>query len=267
MTEIALIAVALIAVAAAVVLSVLLVRTRRELAALQREAETSATQRLLSGGREAVRTVWNTADLVRKKGFGAMVRTSIEDLASWAEVERPDLARLTPDGTVVIFFSDIEGSTALNEQLGDRAWVRLLERHDKLIRRSIKNQQGHVIKTQGDGFMVAFADAGQAVLAAMDIQKELGEASWARRHDVRVRIGIHMGKSVRRGDDLFGRNVALAARVADQAHGGETLVTRRVRNGIGDDTKVRFSDPREVELKGFDTAHAVYPAAPAPEAD
>jgi len=53
---------------------------------------------LLSGGREAVKTVWQTASIVRKEGFGAAVRSSIEDLADWAEVERPDLARVTPDG-------------------------------------------------------------------------------------------------------------------------------------------------------------------------
>ena len=88
---------------------------------------------LLSGGREAVKTVWHTANMVRKEGFGAAVRSSIEDLADWAEVERPDLARVTADGKVAILFSDIEESTALNERLGDRAWVKLIGEHDKLV--------------------------------------------------------------------------------------------------------------------------------------
>ena len=83
---------------------------------------------LLSGGREAVKTVWQTANRVRQEGFGAAMRSSIEDLADWAEVERPDLARVTPDGRVVILFSDIEESTALNERIGDRAWVKLMAR-------------------------------------------------------------------------------------------------------------------------------------------
>ena len=80
----------------------------------------------MSGGREAVKTVWQTANILRKEGFGAAVRSSIEDLADWAEVERPDLARLAPNGRVAILFSDIEESTALNERIGDRAWVRLI---------------------------------------------------------------------------------------------------------------------------------------------
>jgi adenylate cyclase len=53
-----------------------------------------------------------------KKGIGATVRNSIEDLAGWAQVERPDLAKLTADGHVVIVFSDIEGSTEQNEAPG-----------------------------------------------------------------------------------------------------------------------------------------------------
>ena len=57
---------------------------------------------LLSGGREAVKSVWQTANILRTDGLGAVVRSSIEDLADWAEVERPDLARLAPSGRVVI---------------------------------------------------------------------------------------------------------------------------------------------------------------------
>src|SRR6202171_3250273 len=108
---------------ALIAVSVLLARSRREKTAPRRRVDTRNL--LLSGGREAVKTVWQTANLVRKEGFGAAVRTSIEDLADWAEVERPDLARLAPNGKVAILFSDIEESTALNERIGDRAWGRL----------------------------------------------------------------------------------------------------------------------------------------------
>ncbi|EUA11197.1 adenylate and Guanylate cyclase catalytic domain protein [Mycobacterium kansasii 732] len=177
---------------------------------------------MLSGGREAVKTVWQTANLVRKEGFGAAVRSSIEELADWAEVERPDLARVTPDGRVVILFSDIEESTALNERIGDRAWVKLIAAHDKMIHELVERRSGHVVKSQGDGFMVAFARAEQALRCAIDIQDALHrEAKRKRRNGIRVRIGIHMGRSVRRGDDLFGRNVAMAARVAGQAAGAK----------------------------------------------
>ena len=130
----ALAGVAAVEAGALVVLWRLLARSRQEAEELRQRNDTR--QRLLSSGREAVKTVWNTANIMRKEGFGAAVRSSIEDLADWAEVERPDLARVTRDGRVVIMFSDIEESTALNERIGDRAWVRLIGSHDKLVHRT-----------------------------------------------------------------------------------------------------------------------------------
>ena len=230
------------------------VRHRRELEVLRRRVDTR--NMLLSGGREAVKQVWQTANILRKDGFGAAVRSSIEDLADWAEVERPDLARLAPNGKVAIVFSDIEESTALNERIGDRAWVRLIGSHDKLVRKHVKKHSGHVVKSQGDGFMIAFAQPEQAVQCSIDLQRSLR----VRPNGIRVRMGIHMGKSVRRGDDLFGRNVAMAARVAAQADGGEILVSEVVRDALSDED-IAFDDGREVALKGFSGSHRLYAVA------
>jgi class 3 adenylate cyclase len=221
-------------------------------AELRRKVDTRAN--LLSGGREAVKSVWQTANILRKEGFGAAVRSNIEELADWAEVERPDLARLAPNGRVAILFSDIEESTALNERIGDRAWVRLIERHDRMVSRHVKRHAGHVVKSQGDGFMIAFAQPEEAARCGIDVQRELGK----RPDGIRVRIGIHVGKSVRRGDDLFGRNVAMAARVAAAADGGEVLVSEPVRDAIGDGNGIAFDDGRDVELKGFTGTYRLY---------
>jgi adenylate cyclase len=234
---------------------VIYTRQKRELDELRRRLDTRNT--LLSGGREAVKQVWQTANILRKDGLGAAVRSSIEDLADWAEVERPDLARLAPNGKVTIVFSDIEESTALNERIGDRAWVRLIGSHDKLVRRHVKNHSGHVVKSQGDGFMIAFAQPEQAVRCSVDVQHSLRR----RPNGIRVRIGIHTGKSVRRGDDLFGRNVAMAARVAAQADGGQTLVSEVVRDAVSDHDDIAFDEGREVELKGFSGSHRLYAVA------
>jgi class 3 adenylate cyclase len=242
----------------------LLNRTRQELEELRQR--TDPGKRLLSGSREAIKTVWNTANRVRKEGFGAAMRSSIEDLADWAEVERPDLARVTPDGRVVILFSDIEESTALNERIGDRAFVKLIGAHDKLVHHVVQRQSGHVVKSQGDGFMVAFARAEQAVRCSIELQDSLLKDAKRKRHEkIRVRIGIHMGRSVRRGDDLFGRNVAMAARVAGQAVGGQTLVSEPVRDAIDDSADcddISFDDGREVELKGFSGTYRLFGVAP-----
>jgi adenylate cyclase len=248
-----------------VALAVLLIVGRHKLKGARRELERSRQdkrRRRRSRGLApvAIRTVWQTADSLISKGFGATVRNSIEDLAGWARVERPDLARLTADGQVVIVFSDIEGSTELNDALGDREWVKLLEQHNKLFYKHVDEHGGHVVKTQGDGFMIAFADSGQAVRCSVGVQQAL-EDDPARWDDIRVRMGVHMGTSVRRGDDLFGRNVAMAARVAGLACGGEILVSEPVHDAVGGLAGIEFGAPREVELKGLQGTHTVYAVA------
>ena len=246
---------AIVAAAEAVALGVLWIgytRQREELDEARRRLDTK--NMLFSGGREAVKQVWQTANILRKDGLGAAVRSSIEDLADWAEVERPDLARLSPSGKMVILFSDIEDSTALNERIGDRAFVRLLGRHDKMLRRHVQKHSGYVVKSQGDGFMVAFAQPEEAVRCGMDVQRSLRKPP----NGIRVRIGIHMGKSVRRGDDLFGRNVAMAARVANEANGGEVLVSEVVCNALADAEDIVFDDGRDAQLKGFNGSHRLY---------
>lgn len=251
---------------ALIVLWRLLVRSEQELDELRQR--TDARNQLLSGGREAVKRVWNTANLMRKEGFGAVVRTSIEELADWAEVERPDLARVTPDGRVVILFSDIEESTALNERIGDRAWVKLISSHDKLVSDLVRRRSGHVVKSQGDGFMIAFARAEEAVRCGIDLQQALRRQANRKRHEeIRVRIGIHMGRSVRRGDDLFGRNVAMAARVAAQALGGQILVSQPVRDALSDSDGIRFDDGRNVELKGFSGTYRLFAVESPPDSE
>ncbi|KUI47459.1 cyclase [Mycobacterium sp. GA-1199] len=248
----------MLAVAEGVALAVVWIRytrQREELDEIRRRLDTK--NMLLSGGREAVKQVWQTANILRKDGFGAAVRSSIEDLADWAEVERPDLARLAPSGKMVILFSDIEDSTALNERIGDRAFVRLLGRHDKMVRRHVNKHSGYVVKSQGDGFMVAFAQPEDAVRCSMDVQRSLRRPP----NGIRVRMGIHMGKSVRRGDDLFGRNVAMAARVANEADGGEVLVSEVVRDALADVEDIEFDDGRDAELKGFSGSHRLYAVA------
>lgn len=259
--QIAAYALAVVVIGEAIALMVLTLRlraAREQVDELRRRVDTRNL--LLSGGTRAVKTVWQTANILRRDGFGAAVRSSIEDLADWAEVERPDLARLAPNGRVAIMFSDIEESTALNERIGDRAWVRLIGKHDKAVRRYVDRHDGYVVKSQGDGFMVAFAQPEQAVRCSVDIQRSLQK----RPNGIRVRIGIHVGKSVLRGDDLFGRNVAMAARVAGQADGGQILVSEVVRdaiNGLVDCADIAFDGGREAELKGFNGSHTLYAVA------
>jgi adenylate cyclase len=232
---------------------------RGEVARLSTPPE-KGPRRLVPTGREVVKGVWETATLVREKGFGIALRSSIEDLAGWAEVERPDLVRLAgPEGTLSILFSDIEGSTALNESLGDRQWVRLLARHDRTVRARVERYDGHVVKTQGDGFMVAFPDPERAVRCAVSVQRAFERGSRDGKPDLRVRIGIHHGDVVHRENDIFGRHVAQAARVAAQAGGGEILVSETVAAALAPYDDLVLEPSRTVELKGLTGAHEVTP--------
>ena len=220
----------------AVILSLWLVgrRTQRRLSAELEEARTPQAprrtpRRLVPTPDEAVKAVWETVERVRDKGLGGAIRSSIDDLAGWAQVERPALRQLAgPDGSVAILFSDIEGSTQLNERLGDREWVRLLASHDAAVRSAIERHHGQVVKTQGDGFMAAFGSSERAVRSAIAIQRAFGRGQRKGDTTVLVRIGIHHGDVVHRDNDIFGRNVAQAARVAALAEGGEILVSQAV---------------------------------------
>lgn len=200
----------------------------------------------------AVKAVWETAALVRDKGVSAALRNSINEVAGWAEVERPVLVELAGvDGCVAILFSDIEGSTALNERLGDRSWNALLKQHEKIVTRHVARQHGHVVKNQGDGYMIAFAEAEQAARCAIGIERALAKPTVRPRTE--VRMGIHYGSVVHRDNDIFGRNVAMAARVAGLADGGEVLISGAVVEALAefDDLDLRVTDVREVELRGL----------------
>jgi adenylate cyclase len=240
--------IALLAVTA--VLAVLLVVTTTRLRVARRDIEDLRSgvprRRLVPRPEDAVRTVVGTAMKVRDHGLSGALRSSIDDLALWADVERPDLARMAAaDGTVTILFSDIEGSTELNHRLGDQGWVRLLGRHDRIIEKAVAAHSGHVIKTQGDGFMVAFAEASEAVGAACDVQRRLAG------------LRPHRGSAVHRDGDLFGRNVAYAARVAAQAEGGEVLVSDTVLAALAEDDH-RVLESREAVLKGVPGSHGLH---------
>lgn len=204
----------------------------------------------MSGSRATVKAVLGTAALV--KDVGGAIRGSIEELAGWAQAENPDLRHLAArDGTITIFFSDIEDSTALNDRLGDKNWLRVLGRHDKIVKREVSRHKGHIIKSRGDGFMIAFAVPTEAMRCAIGIQRALANGDRQIQGPLRVRIGIHTGVAVQREGDLFGRNVALTARVAEAATGGQILVTEEVSRSVDGSTEFRFIDSDSVELKGL----------------
>jgi class 3 adenylate cyclase len=186
--------------------------------------------------------------------------TSVDEVASSVASERPSLRRAAaPDGTVTILFSDIERSTALNERLGDVRWLELLRIHNRLVRDQVQAHQGFEVKSQGDGFMIAFPSARRGIQCAQAIREAVArDLSGHPDGPIRVRIGLHTGEAIREESDFYGKNVVVAARITDQAHGGEILassVVKQLTESAGD---IRFEGVGEVELAGLAGTHDVY---------
>lgn len=238
---------------------------RRQVAALETEFVASGGSRGRRVAGMAVKAVVETTTRVRESGLGGFLVSSIEDITRWVTEDRAAIERIAAaDGTVTIFFSDIESSTIHNERLGDGEWVRVLEVHDRIAREQIRRHRGHVVKTHGDGFMVVFREPAEGVRAALDIQRELNAAaaSELRHTPIKDRIGVHVGAVVTRRGDYFGRNVAMAARVAGQAAGGQVIVSDDVRRCLGQmaDARSEFDlkqGPR-TDLKGLSGVHQLW---------
>jgi class 3 adenylate cyclase len=185
---------------------------------------------------------------------------SIDQVAASVEAERPNLRQAAaPDGTVTILFSDVEGSSALNERLGDARWLELLRAHHRVVRGQVEAHGGFEVKVQGDGFMVAFPGARRAVQCARAIQRAIA-AEFEGHPDgpIRVRIGLHTGEALKEDDDFYGKNVVLAARITDQARGGEILASAVVKELAESGGDIGFDEPRDLKLKGLAGTQRVF---------
>jgi class 3 adenylate cyclase len=186
------------------------------------------------------------------------IYTSIDNVAQAVQTDHPDLKKhAAPDGTVTIMFSDIEGSTALADRLGDARFMEVLREHNTIIRDQVKAHGGFEVKSEGDGFMVAFQSAGKALACASAIQKALLARNGSAAEPVKVRMGLHAGEVIKEGEDFFGRNVIMAARVASQAQGGEIL-TSGVVKALLSGSDVAWGPSRTVELKGLSGEHEIW---------
>jgi predicted ATPase/class 3 adenylate cyclase len=133
-----------------------------------------------------------------------------------------------PTGTVTFFFSDIEGSTRLIQQLGER-YPEVLLAHHAIQRKTLAANGGHELRTEGDSFFIVFGSALQACAGAAALQTALHAHEWPEGGAVRVRIGVHTGEATLVGNEYLGLDVHRAARVAAAGHGGQVLVSETTR--------------------------------------
>jgi predicted ATPase/DNA-binding SARP family transcriptional activator len=147
-----------------------------------------------------------------------------------------------PSGTVTFLCTDIEGSTPLLVDRGADGYAALLEQHRNAIRTAVHAHHGREVDTQGDAFLIAFARAGDAAAAAVEIQAKLTEGP------IRVRIGLHTGEPVRTNQGYVGLDLHRASRICAAAHGGQTLVSQTTRDLVDTD---QLHDLGEHWLKGI----------------
>ncbi|MGZ8764111.1 MAG: adenylate/guanylate cyclase domain-containing protein [Acidimicrobiia bacterium] len=188
--------------------------------------------------------------------------TSIESMASEVSQDlRPERVGVHDEpGTLTVVFTDIEKSTDLAVSLGDAVWFGVLREHQQVVGAQAEKNAGRIVQSLGDGFMLCFRSARQALLFSIGLQHDL-----ERQHvetpefAVRVRVGLHTGEVlVDDGGDLIGRHVVVAARIADLADGGEVLASSLVKQIAEPRGDVAFVDPREVVLKGIGDVETVY---------
>ena len=167
-----------------------------------------------------------------------------------------DEAKVAPaaaaPGLVTILFTDIEGSTALTQRLGDARAQEVLRIHNTIVRDALKAHSGSETKHTGDGIMASFASASRALECAIDIQRGFAQHSESNPDmPVRVRIGLNAGEPVAEEEDLFGTAVQLAARVCAHAEPGQVLLPEGVRHLVAG-KRFLFADIGEIALRGFE---------------
>jgi len=187
--------------------------------------------------------------------FGYKMPGSLGEFVTSLEASDDAFADGIPAGTVTVMFTDIEDSTVVSQEMGDQKWTQIVEDHFAILDQVMKRHRGNVVKRLGDGTMTVFESARAAIDAAIETQAAVSST------ELRVRIGVHTGDSLRRNGDYYGVAVNKAARIAGIAAGGEILVsavTAELSGGHG----ISFGPTRTVSLKGLGGTHDILTVGP-----
>jgi predicted ATPase/class 3 adenylate cyclase len=137
--------------------------------------------------------------------------------------------------TVTFLFTDIAGSTALLQRVGESAYAHVLAGHHAVIRSALAAHHGREIDTQGDAFFAVFSSARNCVAAAIEMQLALEAHPWPGAEQVRVRMGMHCGEAEQTETvGLVGLDIHRAARIAAVGHGGQVLASDAVATLVRD---------------------------------
>jgi class 3 adenylate cyclase len=205
------------------------------------------------------RNVWQSAnfdtatgryDITILRGAKAVTVDAVEP-ADRSHGHQTDRLLLT------VLFTDIVGSTERAREVGDRRWRELLDAHDRLARELVHREGGRLVKSTGDGILAIFDGPGQAIRCAAALRAEL------RPMGLDIRAGVHMGEVERRGDDVGGIAVHIAARIVGVAAPGEVLVSRTVRDLVAG-SQIALEDRGSHALRGVGDEWPLYAVGGSP---
>src|SRR6266542_2047664 len=171
-----------------------------------------------------------------------------------------------PERTLTIVFTDIAGSSDLLSRLGDHATRPVLRHYAEVLRETLSQYGGTEVERAGDGFMLVFRSAREAVAFALALEdrlpdqtaEEIGAASEPGLSMPRVRVGMDTGEVVAEDRGYFGSTVFRAARICDFAEGGQILVSEATKVLAGDAAPRGVVDLGEHQLKGIGGPHRLF---------
>lgn len=208
---------------------------------------------------DAVKKRPSRLSLIGLKSAHLLADLAVEDRRSSRRLE--DLAR---GGTVGIVFVDVSGFTTFTATEGDQAAIELLSKLGDLIEKTAKAGKGEIVKRLGDGFLLAFSSASQAVRAAVSLQEAVRRTQLAdESFRLQLRVAVHAGEPLIDQDDLLGHDVNLTARLLDCCKPGRVVISeaakemaeRRLR-------KIAFGAPRKVKIRGLAGKVSMYEVDP-----
>jgi len=209
------------------------------------------------------------SDVVRKKpsrlgNLGLKSAQVLAGLAAEDEASNSELASIARNSVVGIVFVDVSGFTTFTAEHGDETAIGVLSELTKLAQRATRPAKGKLVKSLGDGYLLAFPSASQAVRAAVSLRdsavdKRMNDPEFP----LRLRLAVHAGEPLVEQDDLLGHDVNLTARFLDHTDPDEIVVSETAKELAEQRLKkILFAYRRSVKIRGLISPVAIYSVNP-----
>ena len=212
---------------------------------------------------EAIEPILEEAVRKRPSRLGKLGLKSAHLLAGLTEQDDRSngrLAAIANGSTVGIVFIDVADFTQFTAHHGDEEAVDRLIELEELIARAIRSCRGEIVKKLGDGFLIAFPSASQAIRGGLAVKAAMDKRD-AREDELEVRIAVHAGEPLVEQDDLLGHDVNLTARLLDHVKPGKVLVSEAAKELAGARLRtVRFHKAKTFKIRGLAGKVTAYPA-------